>query len=78
MKSLAAKFDQELMDTFIKKTGIQSQLDRPGVDPCCNLLLLGTNITTGTNTNLSHMHTYAHNAYRTELLMHDHETHEEH
>jgi hypothetical protein len=33
MKTLAAKFDQQLMDTFIKKTGIQSQLDRPGVDP---------------------------------------------
>ena len=33
MKTLAAKFDQQLMDTFIKKTGIQSQLDRADVDP---------------------------------------------
>jgi hypothetical protein len=33
MKNLAEKFDQQLMDIFIKKTGIQSQLDRPGVDP---------------------------------------------
>ena len=73
MKSLAAKFDQELMDNFIKKTGIQSQLtDFPFYYYWVQILLLGT------NTNLSHMHTYAHNAYRTELLMHDHETHEEH
>jgi hypothetical protein len=33
METLAAKFDQQLLDTFIKKTDIQSQLSRPGVDP---------------------------------------------
>ena len=33
MKKLAVDFDGQLMDAFIKKTDIRSQLDRPGVDP---------------------------------------------
>lgn len=32
MKNLAAEFDRQLLDAFIKKTDIQSQLNRPGVD----------------------------------------------
>src|SRR3984885_9185689 len=33
MEKLAVDFDGQLMDAFIKKTDIRSQLDRPGVDP---------------------------------------------
>src|ERR1700679_2055003 len=33
MEKLAVDFDGQLMDAFIKKTDIRSQLDRPGVNP---------------------------------------------
>src|SRR5579875_1415022 len=33
MKNLVKSFDEQLLDTFIKKTDIESQLNRPGIDP---------------------------------------------
>ena len=33
MKNLANNFDRQLLDAFIKKTDIQSQINRPGIDP---------------------------------------------